>query len=56
MFKLGILYNDREVLNLVRKETIDYHLCQGCIDKLEIQKFVDSSWNVEEQARYDYYG
>lgn len=56
MFKLGVLYNDREVLNLVEKETIDYHLCQDCIDKLGLQEFVDSSWNVEEQARYDYYG
>ena len=56
MFKLCILYNNREVLNLVSKETVDYHLCQDCIDKLGIQEFVDSSWVVEKQARYDYYG
>ena len=56
MFELGILYNNREILDLVKKETIDYHLCQDCIDKLEIQEFVDSSWNVEKQAIYDYYG
>lgn len=40
MFRLGILYNDREVLKLVKKEVIDYHLCQDCIDKLEIREFV----------------
>ena len=56
MFKLGALYNDREVLNLLEKETIDYHLCQDCIDKLGIQEFIDSSWNVEDQAGYDYHG
>lgn len=56
MFRLGIPYNDREILNLVKKEVIDYHLCQDCIDKLGIQEFVDSPWDVEEWARYDYYG
>ena len=56
MFRLGILYNDREVLELVKKEVIDYHLCQDCIDKLGIQEFVDSPWDVEKQARYDYHG
>ena len=56
MFRLGILYNDREVLELVKKEVIDYHLCQECIDKLGIQEFVDSPWNVEKQSRYDYHG
>lgn len=56
MFRLGILYNDREVLELVRKEVIDYHLCQDCIDKLGIQEFADSPWDVEERARYDYHG
>ena len=56
MFRLGILYNDREVLELVKKEVVDYHLCQDCIDKLGIQAFVDSPWDVEKQARYDYHG
>lgn len=56
MFKLGVLYNDREVLELVRKEVVDYHLCQDCIDKLGIQEFVDSPWDVKERARYDYCG
>ena len=56
MFKLGILYNDREVLDLVSKEVADYHLCQDCIDKLGIQEFVDSPWDVEQRARYDYHG
>lgn len=56
MFRLGILYNDREVLELVKKEVIDYHLCQDCIDKLGIQEFVDSPWDVEKQARYNYHG
>ena len=37
-------------MNLVKKEVVDYHLCQDCIDKLEIQKFIDSPWDVEEQA------
>lgn len=55
MFRLGTLYNDREVLELVKKEVVDYHLCQSCIDKLGIQEFVDSPWDVEERARYDYY-
>ena len=31
MFKMGILYAHWDVLDLVRKETIDYHLCQDCI-------------------------
>ena len=53
MFRLGILYNDQEVLELVKKEVIDYHLCQDCIDKLGTQEFVDSPWDVEKQARYD---
>ena len=56
MFKLGILYNNQEILNLIKKEVIDYLLCQNCIDKLGIQEFVDSPWDVEEGARYDYYG
>ena len=56
MFKLGVLYDNQEVLERVRKEAIDYHLCQDCIDKLEIQEFVDSPWDVEKQARYDYHG
>lgn len=53
MFRLGALYNDRTVLDLVRKEVVDCHLCQDCINKLGIQKFVDSLWDVEEQARWD---
>ena len=56
MFGLGIPYNKREIWDLVDKEAVDYHLCQDCIDKLGIQEFVDSPWDVEEQARYDYYG
>ena len=56
MFRLGIPYNKREIWALVDKEAVDYHLCQDCIDKLGIQEFVDSPWDVEEQARYDYYG
>ena len=56
MFKLGVLYDNQEVLERVRKEAIDYHLCQDCIDKLGIQEFVDSPWDVEKQARYDYHG
>lgn len=56
MFELGIFYNDRETLDLLKKETVDYHLCQACIDKLGLQKFVDSPWDMEERARYDYYG
>lgn len=28
MFELGIFYNDRETLDLLKKETVDYHLCQ----------------------------
>ena len=53
---LGVLYDNQEVLERVRKEAIDYHLCQDCIDKLGIQEFVDSPWDVEKQARYDYHG
>lgn len=56
MFTLGVLYDNREVLERVRKEVIDYHLCQDCIDKLRIQEFVNSPWDVEKQARYDYHG
>lgn len=56
MFELGIFYNDRETLDLLKKETVDYHLCQECIDKLGLQKFVDSPWDMEERAKYDYYG
>ena len=56
MFRLGILYNDRGVLELVQKEVVAYHLCQDCIGKLGIQKFVDSPWDVEEWARHDYHG
>ena len=56
MFELGIFYNDRETLDLPKKETVDYHLCQECIDKLGLQKFVDSPWDMEERAKYDYYG
>ena len=56
MFKLGVLYDNQEVLERVRKEAIDYHLCQDCIDKLGIQEFVDSPWDVEKQARNDYHG
>lgn len=56
MFRLDILYNDREVWDLVSKEVIDCHLCQDCIDKLGLQKSIDSPWDVEEQSRYDYYG
>ena len=41
---------------VVRKEVVDYHLCQDCVDHLEIQKFIDSPWNVEEWAKYDYHG
>ncbi len=54
MFQLGILYNDPAVLDLVRKEVVSYHLCQDCIDKLGIQEFIDSPWDVAERARYDY--
>ena len=50
------LYNNREVLDLVKREVVDYHLCQDCIDKLGIQEFLDSPWDVERQAGYDYYG
>ena len=56
MFELGIFYNDRETLDLLKKETVDSHLCQECIDKLGLQKFVDSPWDMEERAKYDYYG
>mgnify|MGYP001140484325 FL=1 len=56
MFQLGVLYDNQEVLERVREAVIDYHLCQDCIDKLEIQEFVDSPWDVEKHARYDYYG
>lgn len=56
MFELGIFYNDREALDLLKKETVDYRLCQECIDKLGLQKFVDSPWDMEERAKYDYYG
>ena len=56
MFQLGVLYDNQEVLERVREAVIDYHLCQGCIDKLGIQEFVDSPWDVEKQARYDYHG
>ena len=56
MFELGIFYNDRETLDLLKKETVDYHLCQECIDKLGLQKFVDSPWDMEERVKYDYYG
>ena len=50
------VYDNQEVLERVREAVIDYHLCQDCIDKLEIQEFVDSPWDVEKHARYDYYG
>ena len=56
MFELGIFYNDRETLDLLKKDAVDYHLCQECIDKLGLQKFVDSPWDMEERAKYDYYG
>ena len=56
MFELGIFYNDRETLDLLKKDADDYHLCQECIDKLGLQKFVDSPWDMEERAKYDYYG
>ena len=56
MFGLRILYKDQEVLDMVEKEVVDSHLCQDCIDKLGIQEFVDRPWDVEYQARYDYYG
>lgn len=56
MVKVGILYNDREVLERVKREAVDYHLCQDCIDKLGIQDFIDSPWDVEERAGYGYYG
>ena len=35
---------------------METRLCQDCIDKLGIQDFIDSSWNVEKRARYDYHG
>ena len=31
MFRLGILYNDREVLELVKKEVIDYHCARTAL-------------------------
>lgn len=56
MFRLGILYNNREINELVKKETVTPHLCQDCIDRLGLQAFVDGPWDVEEQSRYDYNG
>lgn len=47
MLKLGILHNNQEVLKRAEKEIVDYHLCQDYIDKLGIQEFVDSPWDVE---------
>lgn len=38
----------------MEQQFIDIHLCQDCVDKLGVQEFVDSAWDVEEQARYDY--
>lgn len=53
MLKQGILYNNQEVLKRAEKEIVDYHLCQDYTDKLGIQEFVDSPWDVEKWVRYD---
>lgn len=56
MFEVGSFYSNRELFDLARKEVVDYHLCQDCIDKLGVQEIVSNPWDVEQQGRYDYYG
>lgn len=55
MFRISGLYNNREVLDRVEKEAVDWHLCQDCIDALDVQEFADEPWDIEKEAHYDYY-
>lgn len=54
LFEMRWIYNNRELIDLMDEKALGWHLCQGCIDKLEIQEYVDGPWDVEEQSRYDY--
>lgn len=56
MFELGSYYVMRKVWDKVSKGVVSYHLCQDCIDEMGLQEFVSNPWDVEQQARYDYYG
>ena len=56
MFNIDIPYDNQGVWKLLDKESVDFHLCQDCIDKLEVQEFANRPWDVEKEAQYDYFG
>ena len=54
MSRICSFNDDQEIFERVDKEVISYHFCQDCLNKLEIQEFVDSPWIPEEWARFDF--